>query len=299
MPETSPSPAPTKRSVFFSRLGTTVLLWLFLSAGIVLNLDWLYLLLIGSLGFFALLECLKMFGIRQDRGYYAWTILVSLAYLGAISYHCLSRPAPERAYFAHLDLFFLSLLVIGLFTITLARPLEGQQTLTRLLGSFFSFFYALILLSFLARILYLPPEHGIFYALYLIAVTKFTDMGAYVVGSLFGKHKMIPHISPGKTWEGLGGAFLGAYAASVLIYFPFQSKLGILSVTDILILPAIIGLTAVVGDLAESILKRCLAVKDSGKVLPGIGGALDLIDSLCFTAPVLYLYMNHVIGGAH
>ncbi len=299
MPESSASPAPTKkRSVFFARLSSTLFLWALVTVGIVLNLNWLFLALIGGLGFLALLECLKMFGVNDDRRYQIWTILVSLGYLGSVFQHCRSGEGAGRAHFTHLDLFFLALLLFGLFTATLTRALEGEQTLKRLLGSFFSFFYTIVLFSFLGRLLYLPAEHGVYYVLYLVAVTKFTDMGAYAIGSLIGKHKMIPHISPGKTWEGFGGAFLGAYVASAAIYFPFQAKLTQLSLTHVFILPLVIGLATVVGDLAESVLKRCLEVKDSGNMLPGIGGALDLIDSLCFTAPILYLYMTHVIGTA-
>ena len=290
MPDSSASPAPTKRSVFFARLTSTLILWALVTAGIVLNLDWLFAALIGGLGFLALLECLKMFGVHEDRRYQVWTVLVSLAYLGS-HFH----PSVGHAQFARLDLFFLGLLLFGLFTVTLTRPLDGEQTLKRLLGCFFSFFYTIILFSFLSRLLQLPVEHGVLYVLYLVAVTKFTDMGAYAIGSLCGKHKMIPHISPGKTWEGFGGALLGAYVASAAIYFPFQTQLAAFNTTHILILPLVLGLTTVIGDLAESVLKRCLQVKDSGNMLPGIGGALDLIDSLCFTAPVLYLYMNYFI----
>lgn len=296
MPESSPPPKPSKKSVFLARLTSTLVLWAIVVVGLVLNLNWLFLALIGILGFLALLECLTMFGVEKDRRHQVWTILLSAGYLGAVSWHCLSNSGPIRSEFLHLDVFFTVLLFFGLFTVTLSRELDGEATLKRLLGSFFSFFYCLVLFAFLIKVLYLPEANGVFYALYLLAVTKFTDMGAYLVGSMIGKHKMIPHISPGKTWQGFGGGFLGAYAASALIYFPFQEKLALLNLTHVLVLPALLGITTIVGDLAESIVKRCLNVKDSGKMLPGIGGALDLIDSLCFTAPVLYLYMKVVIG---
>ena len=286
---------PTKRQVFVARLTSTLILWAIVTTGVVLKLPWLFFLVIGGLGFLALLETLKMFGVDEDRRFHLWTLLVSLTYLGTTFYHCQSHEAPVRAQFAHLDLAFLTLHMLGVFTLSLTRPLEGEATLKRLVGSFFSFFYVIVLFNFLTKVLYFPAENGVYYTLYLVAVTKFTDMGAYIVGSLCGKHKMIPHISPGKTWQGFGGAFLGAYAASTLIYFPLQAQLSLFNVTHILILPVIIGLASVVGDLAESVLKRCLDVKDSGHMLPGIGGALDLIDSICFTAPILYLYMAYFV----
>jgi phosphatidate cytidylyltransferase len=291
------SPAPAKKSkkaVFVARLGSTLVLWAIVTIAIILNLNWLLALLIGGLSVLALIECLQMFDASRDRRYQVWTLLLGVAYLGFAFHHAQTHAAPDRTEFTHLDVFFLTVLAFGLFTVTLTRPLEGPTTLKRLLGAFFSFFYVIVLFSFMARVLYLPEENGVFYALYLLAVTKFTDMGAYSLGSLIGKRKMIPHISPGKTWEGLGGAFLGAYAASALIYFPFAERLSHFTLTDVFILPALLGAITVIGDLAESVIKRCLDVKDSGNMLPGIGGSLDLIDSLCFTAPALYLYMHYL-----
>ena len=123
-------------------------------------------------------------------------------------------------------------------------------------------------------------------------MTKFTDMGAYLTGSLIGKHKMIPHVSPGKTWEGTLGAFLFTYGGGCAVYGLFQSELSpLVGWKDIAILALLLGVGAVLGDLVESVIKRSLGAKDSGKVLPGIGGALDLIDSILFTAPLMYFYL--------
>ena len=296
MPKDSPSAAPSRATIFAARLRSALVLWVLATAGILFHSDWLFLLLIGGLGLLALLECLKMFGVSPGDRYFLWTMLISVSYLGTTFHHCQTHPAPERAAFAHLDLFFACLHILGLFTVTLTRSLDGEATLKRLIGSFFGFFYVIVLFNFLSRILYWPAENGAYYALYLLVATKFTDMGAYAIGSLMGKHKLIPHISPGKTWEGFAGAFLGSYAGSAAIYFPLQHKLTLFHLTHILVLPLIIGLAAIVGDLAESVLKRCLNLKDSGNILAGIGGALDLIDSLCFTAPIFYLYLIYGIG---
>jgi phosphatidate cytidylyltransferase len=136
--------------------------------------------------------------------------------------------------------------------------------------------------------------------LWLLAVTKFTDMGAYITGSLIGRHKMIPHVSPGKTWEGFGGAIFFALLAGCGLYalckddMPgFATGLHVLGGWGhVIVLSIVLCLLAVVGDLAESVVKRSLGAKDSGNMLPGIGGSLDLIDSLCFTAPALYFYLK-------
>ena len=141
---------------------------------------------------------------------------------------------------------------------------------------------------------------GAMLLLWMIAVTKFTDMGAYIVGSAIGRDKMIPHVSPGKTWQGFGGAIFFALLAGCGLYalckddMPnFATGLHVLGGWGHVIgLSIVMALLAVVGDLAESVVKRSLNAKDSGSMLPGIGGALDLIDSLCFTAPVLYFYLQ-------
>lgn len=284
--------SPSKRQVFIARLSSTLVLWGIVTAGLVLKLPWLFFAVVGLLGFLALIEVLKMFGVDSNKRYYVWTLVIALGYLASTYQHFVSTEAgPARAAWDQVDLLYLILHLFGLFTLTLLRPLDGEKTLKELLGSFFGFFYTVVLFSFLNRLLVGHDQLQFYLVLYVVAVTKFTDMGAYAVGSLIGKHKMIPHISPGKTWQGFGGAILGAYVASALIYFPFKSQFYAESHHLLIILPLILALATVVGDLAESVLKRCLDVKDSGHMLPGIGGALDLIDSLCFTAPIVYLYL--------
>jgi len=128
--------------------------------------------------------------------------------------------------------------------------------------------------------------------LFVAVVTKFTDMGAYLTGTLFGSTKMVKHISPAKTWEGTLGSFLVAQAGAFGIWFLAGERLAWMgSWWNISILTIIISVAAIIGDLAESILKRSVDAKDSGNMLPGIGGVLDLIDSICFAAPAAYLFL--------
>jgi phosphatidate cytidylyltransferase len=134
-----------------------------------------------------------------------------------------------------------------------------------------------------------------FILLYLLAVTKFTDAGAYVVGRVLGKHKMIPRISPGKTWEGFVGGLVASVSMSVLLPKLMPGGLKGFTLVDSLVLGILLSLASVVGDLAESLVKRDAHVKDSGHIIPGIGGVLDLIDSLLFTAPVFYFYVHFVV----
>jgi len=135
-------------------------------------------------------------------------------------------------------------------------------------------------------------EQNRFILIYLLAVTKFADVGAYVVGSLFGRNKLIPRISPGKTWEGLAGAIVTSLVISVALTYLMGPHVTAISFTDSIILGLLLPLVSVVGDLAESVVKRDASIKDSGRTIPGIGGALDLIDSILFTAPVLYFYLQ-------
>jgi len=160
----------------------------------------------------------------------------------------------------------------------------------------FGLMYVPWLLNFIQKINFFPKGvEGHYYLLYFVLITKFSDSGAYAVGSLIGKHKMIPRISPGKTWEGFGGAILVSVLASLLfLHFAGQHLLG-MTVTHAVILGIILGVAAVVGDLIESLFKREAGVKDSGKFFPGIGGILDLLDSLLFNAPIMYLYLRHVL----
>src|SRR5262249_12092103 len=117
----------------------------------------------------------------------------------------------------------------------------------------------------------------------------------YAVGSLIGKHKMILRISLGKTWEGFGGAIVVAMGASVLFVWLAGSRLAGMTWPHSLVLGVIFSVPAVVGDLIGSVFKREAGVKDSGRFFPGIGGILDLLDSLLFNAPLMYLYLRHVL----
>ena len=106
---------------------------------------------------------------------------------------------------------------------------------------------------------------------------------------------MSPHISEKKTWEGFSGALGFALLCSLGLFKLMPSHLSLFTWRDAIALGLLLGFAAVIGDLAESIVKRSTGVKDSGNLLPGIGGALDLIDSLLFTAPLLFFYMRLVI----
>ena len=106
---------------------------------------------------------------------------------------------------------------------------------------------------------------------------------------------MIPRISPGKTWEGFAGAVAVSTLASVLFAHFTGARLTGMNGKHAIILGMLLSTSAVIGDLIESLFKREAGVKDSGNYFPGIGGILDLLDSLLFNAPLMYLYLRHIL----
>jgi phosphatidate cytidylyltransferase len=159
----------------------------------------------------------------------------------------------------------------------------------------FGLMYVPWLLNFIQKINFFKHVEGHYYLLYFILITKISDSGAYAVGSLIGRHKMIPRISPGKTWEGFGGAVLTSILASLLFVHFLSAKMAGMNNLHAIVLGVILSIGAVIGDLIESIFKREAGVKDSGHFFPGIGGILDLLDSLLFNAPIMYLYLRHIL----
>lgn len=133
-------------------------------------------------------------------------------------------------------------------------------------------------------LVYLHDVYGGEMLLYLLSLVWIADVGAYFSGRKYGKHKLAPSISPGKTWEGLIGGLLANLVWIVVIY-QLNSGWG-LGFTQFLLISLATSLISVVGDLFESILKREAGVKDSGRSLPGHGGILDRIDSVIAAAPV-------------
>jgi phosphatidate cytidylyltransferase len=122
---------------------------------------------------------------------------------------------------------------------------------------------------------------------FFFLVTMGADTGAYYVGKNLGKHKLVPKISPGKTWEGLTGGILAGVALAGMSSFTFFPELNYRASLPLALVMAVVGLF---GDLAESAMKRGAGAKDAASILPGHGGILDRLDSLLFNAPILYYF---------
>ncbi len=167
---------------------------------------------------------------------------------------------------------------------------DHSQALVGIALTMFGILYVSWFLSFVIKIRFL--NHGILWVAYLVAVTKAGDIGAYAAGTLAGRHSLIPHVSPKKSVEGT----LGGLLASVLVSMAFSPYLPIeLTMPHIIVLGLLIGVVGQIGDLSESLMKRFCKAKDSGNLLPGMGGVLDMVDSVLFTAPILYFHLKVLI----
>jgi phosphatidate cytidylyltransferase len=179
----------------------------------------------------------------------------------------------------------IAFLFMGIAIVLLLRFGKGDavsDSLTRLVCG-------VIYIPFLLAHLVLIRNHddGVVWIFFVLAVVFALDTSAYYVGTYAGRHKLYPAVSPKKTWEGTIGGLIGALSAACLFKiccFPDISWLHLVA------LALFMGIFGGIGDLAESMIKRSVHVKDSGILLPGHGGVLDRIDSLLFVAPIVYYY---------
>ena len=294
---TTPKPA-TGRLTFILRFSSTIALWSVALLIIFSGYELAFFALIGSLGLISLWE---FYGMLDHRGLpnFKITGMVCGSIMLCGSFYYFSKVGPAQSYDFEMTVLLGFLLTV--FTRQMFEGLRDDAPLRTMAYTLFGLLYVLWLYNFITKIVYVTPRSpagavtGQFYVLYLIAITKFSDMGAYLTGSAIGRHQMVPHISPKKTWEGFAGALFFSLLASWGMLSLMPGHLSLLTRTHATVLGLLLGFAAVVGDLAESIIKRSTGVKDSGNFLPGIGGALDLIDSLLFTAPLLFFYLRLVV----
>ena len=273
-------------------------MWVIALSVIFSGNETIFLLLIGSLGMAGLWEYFRMVERSGTRCFTAFGMACGAASFIA-SFFALRTNSQTEAY--DFENLVLLVFLFGVFARQMFRPTGKNTPLETMAYTLFGLLYVAWLFNFMTKIVYVIPRTvegatvGQFYVLYLVVVTKFADMGAYLVGSRIGRHQMMPHISPAKSWEGFIASLGFAVAASCLLIFLMPKHLAWLNFFHGTILGILIGFAAVVGDLGESIIKRSLGVKDSGVLLPGIGGMLDLIDSLLFTAPLLFFYLRFLV----
>jgi phosphatidate cytidylyltransferase len=203
------------------------------------------------------------------------------------------------------EMFLLALLVV-VICVRIFPQKNNVQPLMTLACTVFGVLYVAFFLNYILKIVLawdtpVWSAHigrtGRIYALFLVVVVKVTDIGAFFVGRSLGRHKMFPRISPGKSWEGLAGGLLSGVAVGLVLYGFFRLpgadgviRFGMISMTWIQagVLSLMLSGVGVLGDLVESLLKRATSAKDSGTLIPGMGGILDVLDSLLLGAPCLY-----------
>ncbi|MDD5136281.1 MAG: phosphatidate cytidylyltransferase [Candidatus Omnitrophica bacterium] len=183
-----------------------------------------------------------------------------------------------------LEPFFIVIACLFIFVLQFIRR-DSSQALTSIAITLFGLLYIAWFFSFFIKLKFL--QNGAFLVTFLVLVTKMGDVGAYLVGNAIGKHNLISRISPHKTVEGT----VGGLAFSLMTAVACKGFLPDFPYGHLIVLGILLGILAQVGDLAESLLKRDSGVKDSGSILSGFGGMLDLIDSLLFTTPIFYFYV--------
>ena len=285
------------RSGFGWRLVSSLVLW-----GVMLAVIfwaqrpiWLYLF-INLFIARAVWEFYRICEAKGLRTFKVWGVIGTVAMISGSWFFYRQTNRLELSY--DFDILIMLVFALGVFIRQFPQKLNpaGIETMAVTL---FGLIYVAWLGNFITRINF-ADTNGRYFVMLLVVVTKFTDMGAYIIGSTLGRHKMIPRISPKKTWEGtIGGIAFAVGGAVMCLYWPHQLSAGILAsgmnLTHALALGLLLGTAAVIGDLAESLIKREANVKDSSNILPGHGGALDMLDSFLFTAPLLYVYMRLVL----
>lgn len=193
------------------------------------------------------------------------------------------------------ELFLMVLAFLTLFILQLRRD-DSSQAILGVSTALFGIFYVSWCFSFLIKLRFVQEPGlpgGEWLVALLLLITKGGDVGAYIVGSLLGRHTLLRRISPSKTWEGAAGGL----ALSLLAAAAMKPVFASVPWGRLLFLGLLLGVSGQLGDLSESLIKRDCQVKDSGRILPGMGGVLDVLDSLLFASPICYFYVRNFLAG--
>lgn len=240
---------------------------------------------VGAVSFLALREYLSLVPVREaDRRVVPWAYLaipVQYYWVGIAWYGMFVVFVPVYVF-----------LLVALLLVLIGETAGFVRAVGTLHWGLMTTVYSL---SHMAYLLVLDPARnpaggGAGLLLYLVFLTEFGDVAQYTWGKLLGRHKVIPRVSPKKTWEGLVGGNLTTLGVAVLVA-PYLTPFSPWEAAGAGIL---IGVFGFVGDVTISALKRDIGVKDSGSLIPGHGGVLDRIDSLTYTAPLFFHYTHYL-----
>ncbi len=184
---------------------------------------------------------------------------------------------------------WLPLIAIVVLSLVLAvwRRKDPPEMLRAAMHTVFPVLFVGLALGYMIMIRAIPGEDGTDLIMLVLICPIFADTAAYYVGSSIGKHRLAPRLSPKKSWEGALGGIAGSVVGALLAHFWFYQKLPLPHAISV---GLVLGVAAILGDLAESLVKRAAGVKDSSNLIPGHGGLLDRCDSLLFAGPILYQY---------
>ena len=251
-------------------------------AGLVLLLVGLFVVPVAAR---ELARIFRANGVQASRRWLAMAAMAGLLVSAAVP-----RQASSVNSVAMVSTVGAAVLIASLLWHIRGRNLHGATAAVG--AALFAFIYLGLMFGF---VLALRREHSAWVVLGVLFVTKSCDIGAYTTGKLIGRHKLIPWVSPGKTWEGLvGGLALAAATACGGLWFAKMHgaetapEIAARSYAFAALVGVLFGLTGQAGDLLASVLKRDAQIKDSGKLLPGFGGVLDVVDSVMLVAPVAF-----------
>ncbi|MCX7798528.1 MAG: phosphatidate cytidylyltransferase [Melioribacter sp.] len=191
-------------------------------------------------------------------------------------------------------LFFIIVLLLFLAELLIHKDSPIVNIGASLIGIFYIGFFSSAIVSireFYKDTLFNYDEGG-YLIVAILASIWICDSAAYFVGSAFGKHKILPHISPNKSWEGAIAGFIFSVLTMIVAKFII---LNLVTISNALTIGIIIGVFGQIGDFIESMIKRDANVKDSSSLIPGHGGIFDRFDSLIYSAPLIYLYMHYFV----
>lgn len=263
--------------MLLKRIISSIILIGFISA--IILVDWVCGLIVTLFIIFGLNEFFTMLEKKDIRIYKYFGIGIGIMIPLSITF----RFELTKSW----ELFLIVLALVSLILMQFRRR-DNLGTIVDISTTIFGILYVSWFLSFMIKIRYLQGGLGLFVAILLI--TKLGDIGAYLIGSRFGKTPLVPRISPNKSVEGAIAGLLFSVGGALLSR-PFLN----LSYLNLAFMGVFLGILAQAGDLSESLMKRDCKIKDSGKIFPGMGGVLDIIDSLLFTAPAFYFYMSFIL----
>jgi phosphatidate cytidylyltransferase len=229
-------------------------------------------------------ECYRMVGSDEGRPFTALGVVAGLAVVWSFL-------GVEPSYGPELPLVWLTMITL---VVAMWKGSSPQQMLQTAAATLFPVLFVGLGLAFLVGLRGLPGNDGEDLVMLLFTCVIFADTAAFYVGTAVGKRAMAPVISPNKSWEGAGAGVAASVLGALIAHYWFYQRLPLFHA---LLLGAVLGLAAVLGDLAESMLKRSAGTKDSSHLLPGHGGVLDRMDSLLFAGPLLYYYYHLFLQG--